>query len=256
MYGEWRTSKEQYMSEVRRWASEIGNLQWAASCDWMCEEYVVASVALEERIITYNKHKYRLLIKKLIAKGRKLTAESIRDAKVKACLPLNPGLWQARILVHQRRTVASYIDLMQAAPEIQWLPVIQGYSLHDYMQCVELYYEAGICLHALPLVGLGSICRRQHTKEAERIIREISILGIKLHAFGFKQKGLEQVSDALASADSLAWSYQARRRPALDGCTGHKNCANCLRFALLWHEKVLGKIQRCVAMSAQMTFSY
>jgi hypothetical protein len=36
----------------------------------------------------------------------------------------------------------------------------------------------------------------------------------------------------------MAWSYRARRSPALPGCTGHRNCANCLRYALAWRARL------------------
>ena len=38
----------------------------------------------------------------------------------------------------------------------------------------------------------------------------------------------------------MAWSYAARRQPPLPGCTGHKNCANCLTYATRWRAKVCG----------------
>lgn len=44
----------------------------------------------------------------------------------------------------------------------------------------------------------------------------------------------------LTSADSLAWSRDARLLgEPLPGCTRHKNCANCLRYALRWRTSVL-----------------
>ncbi len=39
----------------------------------------------------------------------------------------------------------------------------------------------------------------------------------------------------------MAWSYAARRLPALPGCTGHRNCANCLAYATRWRSRVLGR---------------
>jgi hypothetical protein len=39
----------------------------------------------------------------------------------------------------------------------------------------------------------------------------------------------------IASADSMAWSYVARRRKVkLDGCT-HATCSNCMRWAIDWY---------------------
>ena len=37
----------------------------------------------------------------------------------------------------------------------------------------------------------------------------------------------------------MAWSYAARRAPALPGCTGHRNCANCLTYATRWRDRIL-----------------
>jgi hypothetical protein len=142
------------------------------------------------------------------------------------------------VSAHQERTVQNYLDLRSAAPDLPFIPVLQGWTLDDYLRCVDLYAAAGVDLRTLPLVGIGSVCRRQHTGEIDVILRAVAGLGIALHGFGVKTLGLSRYSDVLASADSLAWSYRARRSPALAGCT-HKSCANCPRFALRWRERVL-----------------
>jgi hypothetical protein len=36
----------------------------------------------------------------------------------------------------------------------------------------------------------------------------------------------------------MAWSYAARRAPVLPGCTGHRNCANCLAYATRWRDRI------------------
>lgn len=74
-----------------------------------------------------------------------------------------------------------------------------------------------------------------------RSLRDACGLG-NLHGFGFKVKGLELVADCLQSADSLAWSFHARKRPALPGCVGHKSCSNCERYALAWRERLLSRL--------------
>lgn len=106
-----------------------------------------------------------------------------------------------------------------------------------------MYEEAGVDLRAEPIVGVGTVCRRQATKEASIILRTLAALGIKIHGFGFKMLGIEANHDVLASADSLAWSYAARRDARLPGHTGHKNCANCLEYALKWRQKLLDRLQ-------------
>jgi hypothetical protein len=140
---------------------------------------------------------------------------------------------------HQRRTVANYLVLRDLAPELPIIPVVQGWTMGDYLDCVELYDREGVDLSLLPLVGIGTICRRQHTSRAEQIIRMIAADGIRLHGFGLKVTGLRACADAIVSADSMAWSYQARRRPPMDGCRGHANCANCIRYALEWRAELL-----------------
>lgn len=144
---------------------------------------------------------------------------------------------------HQSRTIASYLDLRALAPSMRWLPVIQGWALDDYLRHVEDYRAAGVDLAALPLVGVGSVCRRQSTKEAADIFSSIRSLGIKPHGFGVKSAGIIVAGNSLESADSMAWSYRARRSPALPGCT-HKSCSNCLRFALKWRNRVIAAIER------------
>ncbi|MFI0451216.1 hypothetical protein [Actinomadura sp. 6N118] len=140
---------------------------------------------------------------------------------------------------HQHRTVANYLQLRELAPGLPWLPVVQGWTLDEYVYCVELYASAGVDLAALPRVGLGSVCRRQSTGEIGHIVATLAGLGLELHGFGVKTGGLQRYGHHLASADSMAWSYSARREPALMGCTGHKNCANCLAYATRWRARLL-----------------
>lgn len=139
---------------------------------------------------------------------------------------------------HQARTVANYLELQDLAPDLPWIPVLQGWRTWDYWHHVEMYAAAGVQLAALPLVGVGTVCRRQALASAAGIIQSLAtVYGLRLHGFGFKKQGIRQCSAVLASADSMAWSAVARREPALPGHP-HKNCANCLEYALLWREEL------------------
>lgn len=141
---------------------------------------------------------------------------------------------------HQQRTVDSYLDLRDLAPDLPWAPVLQGWATGDYLRHVELYDRAGVDLRRASVVGLGSICRRSQSADIIRLVYRLSDLGIRLHGFGVKTGGLRSIAHRLASADSMAWSFQARRaKRRLDGCVGHQNCANCPRYALMWRERVL-----------------
>ncbi len=154
---------------------------------------------------------------------------------------------------HQSRTVENYCELRRLAPELSFVPVLQGWTYDDYQRCRELYAAAGVDLAALPLVGLGSVCRRQATNMAEELIRDLSADGIRLHGFGFKLDGLRRVAGMLASSDSMAWSLAARKESGpLPGCT-HRKCANCFRYAMRWRERVVGIVQRVGRRPVQPT---
>ena len=147
------------------------------------------------------------------------------------------------IAEHQRRTVDSYIELRELAPDVPWAPVIQGFRYADYHDHVRQYVAAGVDLGAAPVVGVGSICRRQGTDEAARILGSLSALGLRPHAFGLKTLGLRKVRDEVVSADSMAWSLNARKNTPLAECR-HKSCANCLRYALRWRDQMLADADR------------
>lgn len=139
---------------------------------------------------------------------------------------------------HQIRTIDNFLELRSFAPDIPWIPVVQGWGVTDYWRHVEDYEAAGVDLAAEPLVGVGTVCRRQALTTAHGIMASLSTAyRLKLHGFGFKKQGLRQCSGFLASADSMAWSLVARREPALPGHS-HKNCANCLEFALGWRSEL------------------
>lgn len=142
------------------------------------------------------------------------------------------------IAEHQRRTVDSFLELRGLAPGIPWAPVIQGFGYADYHDHVRQYAAADVDLGAAPIVGVGSICRRQGTDEAARILGSLAALGLRLHAFGLKTLGLRKIRDEVVSADSMAWSLNARKNPPLSDCR-HRSCANCLRYALRWRDHVL-----------------
>lgn len=135
---------------------------------------------------------------------------------------------------HQKRSLESWFTLTNLAPQVPFFPVLQGWELDDYLQHIEDYEASGVQLSSLPRVGVGSVCRRQHTQQIATIIHTIAQRGISLHGFGVKLKGLELISNLLKSADSMAWSFAARRESPLRG-HNHKTCANCKTYAEMWY---------------------
>ncbi len=149
---------------------------------------------------------------------------------------------------HQELTVRSYYTLKDLAPEVPWLPVLQGWTPGQYLDCVELYDLGGRQWREGP-VGVGSICRRQGTTRTVQLLQRLADEGLRLHGFGLKQTGLERgARDSCESSDSLAWSYHAFRHPeevGTDACRAtHKNCANCLPYALGWRDRLLERVGR------------
>lgn len=139
---------------------------------------------------------------------------------------------------HQARTIDNYLRLRAEAPDLPFVPVIQGWERDDYHRHVDAYTAAGVDLRAEQVVGLGSVCRRQSGQEAAGIVRSLADRGLALHGFGFKLTGLRLCGESLASADSMAWSFNARKNPPIEGHT-HKSCANCLPWALRWRDRVM-----------------
>jgi hypothetical protein len=160
------------------------------------------------------------------------------------CEPFMLARTGKTVAEHQALTIASYLDLLALAPSVPWCPVLQGYKIDEYLHHVEQYQAAGINLAALPRVGVGSVCRRQASFEAVELFAALRPVGANLHGFGLKGGFIKRCfGHGLASCDSLAWSYRARRRGSpLDGCT-HKSCANCLRFAMMWRESTISFVR-------------
>lgn len=140
---------------------------------------------------------------------------------------------------HQRRTVENFLELRALAPGLPWIPVLQGWTLADYHRCVELYDRAGVSLATGRLVGLGSVCRRQATDEIGAVAHSLFMRGIHLHAFGVKTSGLARFALPVVSADSMAWSLEARKQKVRLPGHRHQDCANCMEYALAWRRRLV-----------------
>lgn len=152
---------------------------------------------------------------------------------------------------HQQRTIENYLALRYDAPELPFVPVLQGWVLDDYRRHADAYTRAGVDLQAEPTVGIGSVCRRQSSAAIDNIVWTLATEGLKLHGFGVKTEGLASYGQLLASADSMAWSFGGRRvRPPICGSTTHATEANCLTYALSWRRRAI----EAADMSQQLVF--
>lgn len=162
------------------------------------------------------------------------------------CEPVMIAKTGLSVAEHQRRTVANFVELSDrwadaSDAESPFMPVLQGWERDDYLRCIEMYAEAGVDLAAFPIVGVGSVCRRQHTSEIGDILRAILATdpGLPLHGFGVKTLGLAEYGHLLTTADSLAWSFRARHADPLPGHS-HRKCVSCQEFAFGWRRNVTG----------------
>jgi hypothetical protein len=192
-HGRWTIGAREYATALRRYAAEIGQLQWASPQDWMCEPWITAKTGLS-------------------------------------------------VAEHQQLTVESVLLLRHLVPDVHVIPVIQGWALPDYLACIDLYAVHGIDLRTEPVVGLGSVCRRQASSEIATIVEVISAMGIALHGFGVKTEAMDTYGPLLASADSFAWSYGMRRRVRHCGHGLTRWAANCPACARQWRLDVLDRI--------------
>jgi hypothetical protein len=227
-YGHWRRSAAGHVELVRRVVGQLGPelCQWVAPQDCMTEDLVI-----------YGGTGPRGLVFKGTREMRGLRPGEPEQDRLTA------------VRIHQRLTRDNYLELTELAPEIRFIPVLQGQTLEDYDYCDQLYREAGVDLAQASVVGLGSVCRRQAESEIEEIVDHFHAKGYRLHGFGVKTLGLGRYGPKLVSADSLAWSEDARRRQKPG--TGfvhhpgrsarHSNCANCPDYAVWWHQRLVNK---------------
>lgn len=154
---------------------------------------------------------------------------------------------------HQKRTIWNYLTLRDLAPDLPFVPVLQGWNLDDYRRHVDAYTSAGVDLLAEQTVGVGSVCRRQATDEIDHVVSALTHDGMRLHGFGVKTSGLRAYGLLLHSADSMAWSFRGRRvHPPECGSTSHVNEANCMTFAMRWRERVLAAPPSAVQLAFEV----
>lgn len=163
---------------------------------------------------------------------------------------------EREVLPHILKSVQSWFDLKEIAPDLPIAPVLQGGTYESFMRSLEEFDRRGANLAREPIVGLGSVCKQQSQAGViEAIYRLVSEHGLRLHAFGFKTLGLNRAGGMLASSDSLAWSTGARyaynkmtdeQKEQLRRLHGHPgSCVNCLIYALEWRRSLLS--DECLA---------
>lgn len=116
---------------------------------------------------------------------------------------------------HQRLTIERYDAILEAwTSETPVLPVLQGFAQAEYLDHLDQY---GDRLVEGAWVGVGSVCKRQGAVAmVEDLLGSIKHRrpDLRLHGFGVKLTALKSplIRDLLYSADSMAWSFSARKQ--------------------------------------------
>ncbi len=132
---------------------------------------------------------------------------------------------------HQRLTIERYDALLDENCGVYILPVLQGYDPADYQRHLAMYGER--LAHGM-WVGVGSVCKRNGDPRAiEDVLLVIKSIrpDLRLHGFGLKSTALSSglVNQLLETADSMAWSFHARR---------NGRNANNWREAKTWSDRI------------------
>lgn len=117
------------------------------------------------------------------------------------------------VLDHQRLTIERYDALVSCKTGVYIMPVLQGYDPDEYVSHIRQY---GPRLRKGAWVGVGSVCKRN---SSPCLILDVLIAiksvrpDLDIHAFGLKTTALAHgtIRALLKSADSMAWSFAARK---------------------------------------------
>lgn len=133
------------------------------------------------------------------------------------CEPSMLQLTGLTVAAHQRLTIERYGALLACETGGTYImPVLQGYAPDDYVSHIRQY---GARLQFGMWVGVGSVCKRQGSPRAILDVLmavKMERPDLRLHGFGVKTIALANgtIRALLKTADSMAWSFAARRAGA------------------------------------------
>lgn len=178
--------------------------------EWIMDSGAFTEIAQHGRYRS-SVEDYAAEINRWAAKDGGLVAAVAQDWMCEPWIVKKTGL---SVTEHQRLTVERYDALLPLVRGVYVMPVLQGYTVSDYISHLRQY---GQRLKPDAYVGVGSVCKRNvNVGEIEDILASIKRVrpDLRLHGFGLKSTALQSalVRDLLHSADSMAWSFAARRQ--------------------------------------------
>ncbi|NTF67917.1 deazapurine DNA modification protein DpdA family protein [Rhizobium rhizogenes] len=210
-HGRYRHSVEEYANEVRRLhESGVVKISAAVAQDYMCEPFMLKKTAIADGV------KLNMDVKNILAPigDEDFVIQEVAPEDKFAASYLTPEQTTERIRLHQRLTIERYDALFACNLPVPVLPVLQGFAPSDYADHVRQYDDR---LKFGMWVGVGSVCKRQGDPRAIiavlQSIRDVRP-DLRLHGFGVKRTSLLHpgVREYLYSADSMAWSFAARKQ--------------------------------------------
>lgn len=172
-HGGYRHSVEEYAAELYRlFTTGVVKIAAAVAQDYMCEPFILAKTGL-----TIEEHQ--------------------------------------RLTIERYDALVAELERLFAGPiPFHVMPVLQGFAPQDYVRHIRMY---GDRLKPGMWVGVGSVCKRQG--DPRSIIAVLQAIAserpdLLLHGFGVKITALLHpgVRELLATADSMAWSFAARKQ--------------------------------------------
>ncbi len=148
----------------------------------------------------------------------------------KMCEPFMLDLVGGTVDEHQQFTTRRWLRLRDMIrPYV--MPVIQGWTpdqYADHTTALAPYLDHGAW------VGVGSVCKRQSRPDSlAAVLEAIHDVrpDLRLHGFGVKITAYQssRVTDRLATADSMAWSFAARYDALRDGTAPDGNSLEACR---------------------------
>jgi hypothetical protein len=145
------------------------------------------------------------------ARCGRLVAASTEDYMCEPFILAKTGL---SVDIHQRLTIERYDAIKAEVGDVAYiLPVLQGFKPREYVDHIRQY---GDRLSLGQWVGVGSVCKRNTDPVAIKAVLtaiKAERPDLRLHGFGVKTTALqsETIRSLLHSADSMAWSFAARK---------------------------------------------
>ena len=190
--------------------------------EWLLDSGAFTKIAAHGCYTDWDLTEYLITISNFFMCGQ-LQAAVTQDLMCEPAMLKRTGL---TIADHQRVTIERFLALReglrrqnvvcgdQRCSDVYLMPVLQGYELDDYVSHVRQYGEL---LAPGAWVGVGSVCKRNRKPaDVEAVLRAIKgeRPDLRLHGFGVKLTALQSpgVRELLHSADSMAWSFAARKQ--------------------------------------------